>query len=123
MEQRFNFATAAPGAAKAMIGLEGYLRTCGLEHKLLHMIKWRASQINGGADCIDMHWKDARAAGETEQRLYGLDAWEESPYYAPRERAAFAWTEALTLVSQGHVSDSVYNSVREHFNDKELADL
>ena len=123
MEPRLNYLAASPDGYKAMSGLEGYVRRSGLEHPLLELIKLRASQINGCAYCIDMHWKDARAAGETEQRLYGLSAWEESPYYTPRERAALAWTEAVTLVSQTHVPDEVFEAVRPHFNDKELADL
>jgi AhpD family alkylhydroperoxidase len=86
-------------------------------------VKLRASQMNGCAYCIDMHWKDARAAGESEQRLYGLDAWEESPYYSDRERAALAWTEALTFISDHHVPDAVYEAVRPHFSEKELSDL
>ena len=94
-----------------------------LDHALLHMVKLGASQINGCAYCIDMHWKDARAAGETEQRLYGLDAWREAPYYTDRERAALEWTEALTNVTDGHVPDAVFESVRGHFSDKELVDL
>lgn len=123
MQPRFVGASAAPGGYKAMLGLESYLASCGIEHKLLHLVKLRASQINGCAYCLDMHWKDLRAAGETEQRLYSLDAWREAPFYAPRERAALEWTEAVTLVTEGHVSDAVYNLVRPHFNDKELADL
>src|SRR4051812_9213334 len=122
MEQRFSL-NASPGAFKAMAGLEAYLRTCGLDHKLIHMIKLRASQINGCAYCIDMHWKDARAAGESEQRLYGLDAWREAPYYNDRERAAFEWTEALTNITASHVPDTLYESVRGHFSEKELTDL
>jgi AhpD family alkylhydroperoxidase len=113
----------APGIYKAMSGLEAYLHQSGLEIALLHLIKLRASQINGCAYCIDMHWKDLRAIGETEQRLYGLDAWRESPYYTARERAALAWTEAVTLITNGHVSDEVYEEVKPHFSDKELADL
>jgi AhpD family alkylhydroperoxidase len=123
MEARFNGATLSPGGYQAMLGLEAYLANCGLEVKLIHLIKLRASQLNGCAYCLDMHWKDLRAAGETEQRLYGLDAWEESPYYTERERAALAWTEAVTLVREGHVSDSVYDSVRKHLSEKELSDL
>lgn len=123
MEARFDAMTVAPGAYKAMYGLEQYLQGCGLEEPLLHLIKLRTSQINGCAYCLDMHWKDLRAAGEGEQRLYSLDAWRESPYYTERERAALAWTEAVTLITQGHVPDSVYEEVRQHFNDKELADL
>ena len=114
---------AAPGIYKAMIGLETYLHQSGLEIPLLHLIKLRASQVNGCAYCIDMHWKDLRAIGETEQRLYGLDAWRESPYYSDRERAALAWTEAVTLITDGHVSDAVYEEVKPHFSGKELADL
>lgn len=123
MEARFEYAKSAPGGFKAMLGLEQYLRTCGLEDSLIHLVKLRASQINGCADCLDMHWKDLRAAGEAEQRLYSLDAWRECPYYTERERAALAWTEAVTLIANGHVSDKVYADVRPHFTDKELADL
>ncbi|WP_348268095.1 carboxymuconolactone decarboxylase family protein [Edaphobacter paludis] len=123
MEQRFNYFKAAPDAYKAMSALEAYLHGCGLEEGLLHLVKLRASQINGCAFCLDMHSKDLRAAGETEQRLYTLDAWRECPWYTDRERAALAWTEALTLVTQGHVPDAVYEEVRKQFNEKELADL
>ena len=113
----------APGAYQALRGLETYLHQSGLEIPLLHLIKLRASQINGCAYCIDMHWKDLRAIGENEQRLYGLDAWEDSPYYTERERSALAWTEAVTRVSETHVPDEVYEQVRPHFSEKELADL
>jgi AhpD family alkylhydroperoxidase len=106
-----------------MLGLEQYLRGCGLEAPLLHLVMMRASQMNGCAYCLDMHSKDARAAGETEQRLYLLDAWRESPFYSDRERAALAWTEALTAIADGHASDEVYAQARERFNEKELADL
>jgi AhpD family alkylhydroperoxidase len=123
METRFDYLKVAPGVYKSMMGLEEYLHGCGLEESLLHLIKLRASQINGCAYCLDMHWKDLRAAGESEQRLYSLDAWRECPYYTERERAALAWTEAVTLVADGHVPDSVYEEVRPHFTDKELADL
>lgn len=123
MEQRFNYLKAAPDAYRAMSGLEQYLHGCGLEEGLLHLIKLRASQINGCAFCLDMHWKDLRAIGEEEQRLYSLDAWRECPWYTDRERAALAWTEALTLVTQGHVPDAVYEEVRKQFTEKELADL
>ncbi|WP_141332410.1 carboxymuconolactone decarboxylase family protein [Myxococcus sp. AB025B] len=121
--QRFDIAKLAPGIYSAMMGLEKYLHQCGLEAGLLHLIKLRASQLNGCAYCIDMHWKDLRALGESEQRLYGLDAWEESPYYTERERAALAWTEAVTNLKEGHVSHAVFQAVRPHFTDKELADL
>jgi AhpD family alkylhydroperoxidase len=123
MKPRMEYWKSAPGAFKAMSAVESYLRECGLDQALLHMVKLRASQMNGCAYCIDMHWKDARAAGESEQRLYGLDAWREAPYYTDRERAALEWTEALTNVSHGHVPDAVYDVVRGQFSDKELADL
>jgi AhpD family alkylhydroperoxidase len=113
----------APGGYQAMLGLETYLHQSGLELPLLHLLKLRASQINGCAYCIDMHWKDLRAIGENEQRLYGLDAWQESPYYSDRERAALAWTEAVTRIADSHVPDEVYEQVRRHFAEKELADL
>jgi AhpD family alkylhydroperoxidase len=106
-----------------MLGLEKYLHESSVEESLLLLLKVRASQINGCAYCIDMHWKDSRALGETEQRLYGLDAWRESPYYSERERAALAWTEALTLINEGHEPDSVYEEVKPYFSEKELADL
>ena len=123
MQARLNYAQTAPGAYKAMLGLEDYLHKCGLEESLIHLIKLRVSQINGCAYCLDMHWKDLRAIGEDEQRLYSLDAWEECPYYSDRERAALAWTEAVTLVADEHVPDSVYERVRPHFTEKELCDL
>ena len=110
-------------ATKALLGVEDYLHRCGLDHKLMDLVKLRASQMNGCAYCIDMHWKDLRAMGETEQRLYGLDAWEESPYYTERERAALRWTEAVTHLHRDHVANEVYAMVREHFTEKELADL
>jgi AhpD family alkylhydroperoxidase len=123
MKPRINFASVAPGALQAMRGLEAYLHDCGLEEHLIHLIKLRASQINGCAYCLDMHWKDLRALGETEQRLYSLDAWEESPFYSDRERAALEWTEAVTRIPNDHVPDEVYERVRSQFNEKELADL
>jgi|SRR5579884_3680751 AhpD family alkylhydroperoxidase len=123
MQTRIEGAKVAPGAYHAMLGLETYLHQCGLELSLLHLMKLRASQINGCAYCIDMHWKDLRAIGENEQRLYGLDAWRESPYYTERERAALAWTEAVTLVASTHVPDEVYEEVRRVFSEKEIADL
>ena len=123
MDQRIDYMKAGHGAYGAMLGLEKYLHSCGLEPLLLHLIKLRVSQINGCAFCLDMHWKDLRALGESEQRLYGLDAWEESPYYTQRERAAFLWAEAVTNVHDGHVSDEIYETVKGVFNEKELADL
>jgi AhpD family alkylhydroperoxidase len=123
MEPRIDYQQSGIGVLTAMRGLEKYLHECGLEESLVHLIKLRVSQINGCAYCIDMHWKDLRAIGEGEQRLYGLDAWEESPYYTERERAALAWAEAVTDIKEGHVSDDVYESVKKHFSEKELADL
>src|SRR3954451_4980042 len=117
MTARFSYPTVAPGAYQAMSGLERYLRTSGLEPSLLHLIKLRASQINGCAYCLDMHWKDLRAIGETEQRLYSLDAWRESPWYSDQERAALAWTEAVTLIHDTHADDAVYTQVRAHFSE------
>ena len=108
---------------KALLDMEAYVAQCGLDHKLLHMIKLRASQINGCAYCIDMHWKDARATGETEQRLSGLDAWRESPYYTERERAALEWTESLTLISTTHAPDEAFAAMKGQFSDKEILDL
>jgi len=110
-------------AARAMYGLEEYLAKCGLEQPLLHLLKFRVSQINGCAYCLDMHSKDLRAAGETEQRLYLLDAWRESPFYTERERAALAWAEAVTLVTEGHVPDEVYEQARGQFSEEELVNL
>ncbi len=106
-----------------MLGLEAYLKECGLEHALIHLIKLRVSQINGCAYCLDMHWKDLAALGETPQRMYSLDAWRECPYYSDRERAALSWAEAVTRITEGHVPDAVYDAVRSQFSDKELADL
>jgi AhpD family alkylhydroperoxidase len=123
MEPRIDIMKVDPKVYQAMLGLETYMRQSGLEKPLLELIKMRASQINGCAYCLDMHSKDARAAGETEQRLYGLNAWEESPFYSERERAALAWTEAVTLVSQGHVPDEVFEKVKKQFSDKEIVAL
>jgi AhpD family alkylhydroperoxidase len=120
METRFKYTTKA---YKGMEELEAYLKESSVEEGLLHLIKLRASQINGCAYCLDMHWKDLRAIGENEQRMYSLDAWRECPYYTDRERAALAWTEAVTKISEGHVEDVVYEEARKHFSDRELADL
>jgi AhpD family alkylhydroperoxidase len=106
-----------------MLGLERSIHASGLEPALLHLLKLRASQINGCAYCIDMHWKDARAGGESEMRLYALDAWRESPFYNEREQAALEWTEALTLVAETHAPDETFARVRAQFDDKQLADL
>jgi AhpD family alkylhydroperoxidase len=118
-----DYKAAAPDGVKAMRGLEKYVHGCGLEPALLELIKTRASQINGCAFCLDMHTKDARAKGETEQRLYTLSAWEETPFFSERERAALAWTEAVTRVADTHVPDELYESVRKNFTEKELVDL
>lgn len=123
MQARIDYVKAAPGVFQAMNALEKYVDSSELDKQLLHLIKMRASQINGCACCLDMHSKDLRAGGETEQRIYSLDAWRECPYYTDRERAALAWTEAITLVASGHVPDEVYEDVRPHFSEKELADL
>ena len=124
MEQRIDILSASPGALKAMLGLASFLHKSGLDTKLLDLINLRVSQINGCAYCIDMHWKDLRAIGETEQRLYGLDSWRESPYYTDRERAALAWAEAVTLVANTkEVPDEVFEEAHHHFNDEELANL
>lgn len=123
MEARINYAKVAPGVVEAMVGLSHYLRKSGLDESLVNLVCLRASQINGCAYCLDMHWKDLRSAGETEQRLYGLDAWEESSYYSDRERAALAWTDAVTNIQEGHVPNGVYDRVRKVFTEKELADL
>jgi len=110
MENRIDFVKAVPGAYRAMAGLERYVRESGVEHSLLELVKIRSSQINGCAYCLDMHWKNARAAGESEQRLYSLDAWRETHFYSERERAALAWTEAVT-------------KARQHFSEEELVNL
>ena len=123
MQQRIDYVRSAPEALRAMRGLEQYVRSSGLEQSLLELVRTRASQINGCAFCLDMHTKDARAAGETEQRLYALSAWEETPFFTDRERAALAWTEALTNISETHAPDDVFQHVRSHFSDKEMVDL
>lgn len=123
MKERLDYRKASPEGAKAMGELHAFLRTCGLEHSLLELVKLRASQINGCAHCIDMHTKELRADGQSEQRLYLLNAWEESPFYSDRERAALAWTEALTLVTEGHVPDQTYELARAQFSEPELANL
>jgi AhpD family alkylhydroperoxidase len=120
---RIDYRQFSQPALQAMLALEQYLAGCGFDHKFMHLLKLRASQINGCAYCIDMHSIDARAAGETEQRLYALDAWRETPFFDDRERAALAWIEAVTLVSQSHVPDAVYDEARKHFSEKEIVDL
>jgi AhpD family alkylhydroperoxidase len=123
MKARINLMTVNPAIIHAMLSLEKQVSKGGLDNKLLDLVRMRASQINGCAYCLDMHSKDARAAGETEQRLYGLNAWRETPYYSARERAALEWTEALTLVTEGHVPDEMYERVRQEFSEDELAHL
>src|SRR5262245_52554899 len=123
MEQRLNYVKIAGDGVRAMLGLEKYLHSCGIEEGLLHLIKLRTSQINGCAYCLDMHWKDLRAIGESEQRMYSLDAWRDCPYYTDRERAALACTEAVTKISDGQAEDSIYLEVNKQFNERELADL
>ena len=123
MAERINYSRVAPGAYRAMAGLEKAVRESGLEPSLLDLIRLRASQINGCAYCLDMHWKDARARGESEQRLYSLDAWRETSYYTERERAALAWTEAVTQIAGSHVPDELYEQVHPHFSEEELVNL
>jgi len=123
MTQRLNYQKAAPDGLKAMLGLETYARNSGLEHSLLELVKTRVSQINGCAYCLDMHTKDARAAGETEQRLYVLPAWREVSFYTPRERAALGWAEAVTRLTNQEVPDAVYEEARQQFSEKGLVDL
>ena len=123
MKARIDLMHVNPGVVHAMLGLERQVRQAGLDEKLLDLVRMRASQINRCAYCLDMHSKDARAAGETEQRLYGLEAWREAPYYSARERAALEWTEALTLVSDTGVPDDVYERVRTQFSENELVHL
>src|SRR5512146_121393 len=123
MQERIAYGQVAPGAVAAMRGLESYVRQSGLEPALLELVRIRASQLNGCAYCLDMHTKDARAAGESEQRLYVLSAWREAPFYSERERAALAWTEAVTRISDGPIPDEIFRSTREHFEEKELVDL
>ncbi len=124
MTQRLNYGQVAPDGLKAMLGLENYARNSGLEHSLLELVKTRVSQVNGCAFCLDMHTKDARAAGESEQRLYMLGAWREAgAMYTPRERAALSWAEAVTKLTNQEVTDEVYGEARKQFSEKELVDL
>lgn len=123
MKELLNYAKASPEAVAAFRTVETYVRGCGIEHSLLELIKTRASQINGCAFCIDMHTKDARAKGETEQRLYALAAWAETPFFSERERAALAWTEAVTRIAEGQVPERLYEELRRHFSEKEVVDL
>ena len=122
-EPRIDYRKVAPQAVQALWTVERYARGCTLEPTLLELVKLRASMINGCAYCVDMHSKDARTLGESEQRLYALSVWREAPFFAPAERAALAWTEAVTEVSAGHVSDEIYRLAREHFDERQLVDL
>ena len=123
MDQRINYSKVAPEGIRALGGLETYLRSSGLEPDLLNLIKTRASQLNGCAYCIDMHTRDARAIGETEQRIYGLAAWRETPYFTPRERAALAFTETVTRLSETHVPEQAYQDVAAEFSPQQVAAL
>jgi AhpD family alkylhydroperoxidase len=123
VDSRLKYHEISPEPYRMFLAVEKYLHGCGLEPQLLHLVKLRASQINGCAYCIDMHAKDLRAGGETEQRIYSLSAWRECPYYTDRERAALEWTEAVTRLSETHVPDEVYRRAREQFSEKELVDL
>ena len=123
MKQRIDYQKVAPEALKGMIEIEKFMASSGLETSLYELVKLRASQINGCAFCIDMHSKDARKAGETEQRIYALNAWKETPFFTDRERAALTWTETLTRISENGVSDEIYNAVREHFEEREMVIL
>ena len=123
MKPRMNFYQAAPDTIKALSALETQIQSTGLEKSLIELVKIRASQINGCAYCINMHTEDARKRGETEQRIYLLSAWRESPLYSDRERAALAWTEAVTLISETHAPDDVYEQVRMQFSEQETVNL
>lgn len=123
IEQRISYSKIAPEGVENLRKLEAYLKNAGLEPELVELVRLRASQLNGCAYCIDMHTKDARTRGESEQRLYGLIAWKETPFYSERERAALAWAETVTKISEDQVPDEVYDQVKEHFTDKELVDL
>ncbi|MBS1503826.1 MAG: carboxymuconolactone decarboxylase family protein [Bacteroidetes bacterium] len=123
MEQRLNFLEKGQGAMKALFGLGAYLAKSSIEKHLLDLVSFRVSQINGCAYCLDMHSKDLRAMGESEQRLYMLDAWRETPFYSDRERAAFAWAEAVNNLNDGHVPDTVFREARQQFTEEELIDL
>lgn len=123
MKHRVDYKQASPAAYKAMLNMESYVRGSGLDHLLLELVKTRVSQINGCAHCLDMHTKDARAAGETEQRLHVLAAWRETPFYSARERAALAWAEAVTLVATNDLPDALYEEVQAQFDAKAMVDL
>ncbi|MGH8795712.1 MAG: carboxymuconolactone decarboxylase family protein [Caldimonas sp.] len=123
MTVRIDFKSAAPDVFSAMLGLETCVRRSGLDRSLIELVRTRVSQINGCAHCLDMHTKDARAAGETEQRLHLLAAWREAPFYSATERAALAWAEAVTKLESDDVPDALYAEVRQHFDEKALVEL
>ena len=123
VDDRVDYLRLAPEAYRAQLGLESYIRKSGLEPSLMHLMKLRASYMNGCAYCVDMHTKDARYAGETEQRLYAIPVWRETPFFTPRERVALAWAEAVTEISMGGVSEELHELARQHFTEKELVDL
>jgi AhpD family alkylhydroperoxidase len=123
MQQRLDAMKVSPGAYKALAGLQAYVDQSGLERSLLELVKIRASQINGCAYCLVMHTNEARARGESDERMHLLNAWHEAPVFSERERAALAWVEAVTLVAAGHVPDAVYQEARRHFSEKEIVDL
>jgi AhpD family alkylhydroperoxidase len=123
MTPRLEYKQVAPAAFQAMRAFESYVHNCGLAPALLELIKIRASQINGCAYCLDMHTKDARAQGESEQRIYALSAWRETPFFTEKERAALAWTEAVTLVAASQVPDDAYETLRRHFSEPEMVNL
>lgn len=123
MEPRLDYSKASPEAAKAMIQMESVVRRSGIDPKLLELIKIRASQLNGCAYCIDMHTKDARFKGETEQRIYALDAWRETPFFTEKERAALGWTEAITNIQTGHAPDAIYHELSRNFSEEERVNL
>jgi len=121
VEPRIDFYRLSPEGYKAMLGLEHYLGTSKVEKKLLHLIKLRVSQMHGCAFCLDMHWKDLQGEGESAQRMYSLDAWRETSYYTDRERAALAWAEAVTNITDGHAPEEVFEEARQYFSEQELA--
>ena len=120
---RIDYYKTSPGAVKAMLGLEDFINKCGLEKPLLELVKLRASQINGCAYCVDLHTSDANKAGETQRRLHAVAVWQESPFFTERERVALAWTESVTLLSETHAPEDLYQNVLKHFNEKETVDL
>jgi len=123
MTQRIDYSKVGAGAYKAVLGMETYVRHCGLERSLIELIKLRASYINGCAYCVDMHSKDALAEGETEQRIFAVPVWHETPFFTPRERAALAFTEAVTRIDKDGVPDEVYEATRTHFSEEEMVNL